>query len=165
MGGVRPFVAAGAAVVAHDAARDYYLANLSRTGRTILPDALDRNPVPAKVIGVKTGESFRLEDPQRPVSAYPVFNRHSSDALAVLVENEGVLYNGDLYSPGNKVEEVPAEVPLTGLDLEKTIQANNLSVRFIAGSHARPNVPYNAAPYEDFQRHLQFHEQAQPDAP
>ena len=165
VGGVRPFVAAGAAVVAHDAARDYYLANLSRTGRTILPDALDRNPVPAKVIGVKIGESFRLEDPQRPVSAYPVFNRHSSDALAVLVENEGVLYNGDLYSPGNKVEEVPAEVPLTGLDLEKTIQANNLSVRFIAGSHARPNVPYNAAPYEDFQRHLQFHEQAQPDAP
>ena len=165
VGGVRPFVAAGAAVVAHDAARDYYLANLGRTGRTILPDALDRNPVPAKVIGVKAGESFRLEDPQRPVSAYPVFNRHSSDALAVLVENEGVLYNGDLYSPGNKVEEVPAEVPLTGLDLEKTIQANNLSVRFIAGSHARPNVPYNAAPYEDFQRHLQFHEQAQLDAP
>ena len=165
VGGVRPFVAAGAAVVAHDAAREYYLANLSRTGRTILPDALDRNPVPARVIGVKAGEPFRLEDPQRPVSAYPVFNRHSSDALAVLVENEGVLYNGDLYSPGNKVEEVPAEVPLTGLDLEKAIQANNLSVRFIAGSHARPNVPYNAAPYEDFQKHLQFHEQAQPDTP
>ena len=165
VGGVRPFVAAGAAVVAHDAARDYYLANLSRTGRTILPDALDRNPVPVKVIGVKAGEPFRLEDPQRPVSAYPVFNRHSSDALAVLVENEGVLYNGDLYSPGNKVEEVLAEVPLTGLDLEKTIQANNLSVRFIAGSHARPNVPYNTARYEDFQKHLQFHEQAKEGAP
>ena len=165
VGGVRPFVAAGAAVVAHDAARDYYLANLSRTGRTILPDALDRNPVPVKVIGVKAGEPFRLEDPQRPVSAYTVFNRHSSDALAVLVENEGVLYNGDLYSPGNKVEEVLAEVPLTGLDLEKTIQANNLSVRFIAGSHARPNVPYNTAPYKDFQKHLQFHEQAKEGAP
>lgn len=165
VGGVRPFVAAGAAVVAHEAARDYYLANFSRTGRTVMPDALDRNPVPAKVLGVKAGQSLRLEDPQRPVSVYPVFNRHSSDGLAVLVENEGVLYNGDLYSPGNKVDEVPAEVPLTGLDLERAIQANNLSVRFIAGSHARPNVPYNAAPYEDFKRHLQFHEQAPRDAP
>ena len=165
VGGVRPFVAAGAAVVAHEAARDYYLANLGRIGRTILPDALDRNPVPATVLGVKAGQSLRLADPRRPVSAYPVFNRHSSDGLAVLAENEGVLYNGDLYSPGNKVEEVPAEVPLTGLDLEKAIQANNLSVKFIAGSHARPNVPYNAVPYEDFKRHLQFHEQAPRSAP
>ena len=165
VGGVRPFVAAGAAVVAHEAAREYYLANLSRMGRTIMPDALDRNPVPAKVIGVKAGEFLQLEDQERPVSVYPVFNRHSSDGVVVLVENEGVLYNGDLYSPGNKVEEVPAEVPLTGLDLEKTIQASNLSVRFIAGSHARPNVPYNTAPYEDFKRHLQFHEQEQRQAP
>ena len=66
-----------------------------------MPDALDRNPVPATVLGVKAGEPLRLEDPERPVSVYPVFNRHSSDGVAVLAKNEGVLHNGDLYSPGN----------------------------------------------------------------
>ena len=165
VGGVRPFVAAGAAVVAHEAAREYYLANLSRTGRTIMPDALDRNPVLAKVIGVKPANSSGLRTKSGPFRFTLSSTGHSSDGVVVLVENEGVLYNGDLYSPGNKVEEVPAEVPLTGLDLEKTIQASNLSVRFIAGSHARPNVPYNTAPYEDFKRHLQFHEQEQRQAP
>ena len=164
VGGVRPFVAAGAVVVAHEAARNYYLENLGRTGRTIMPDSLDRHPVAATVIGVKEGEPFRLEDAQRPISVHALFNRHSSDGAVVLVENQGVLYNGDLYSPGNKVEEVPAEVPLTGLDLERAIQAYELSVQFIAGSHARPNVPYNVASYENFKKHLQFHDRQRQEA-
>ena len=72
-----------------------------------------RCSVPAQVIGIAADEFLRLEDAVRPVTLYPVGNRHVTDMLMLHLDNEKLIYNGDLYS----VTEEPDEPPGNGLDL------------------------------------------------
>ena len=146
VGGVRPYVAAGAILVAHELAESHYRRLLDRPKSKILPDAYDRNPVAAKIVAVP-GESFhRLEDSRRPIAVYPVRNRHSTDMVIVLVEKERILFNGDLYSPG---EDILDRTPMGGVDLDRGIREHGLQVELIAPSHGFPSVTY-----QQFKAHL-----------
>ena len=56
-GGIRPYVANGTTLVAHNTATDFYQGQVNRPKSTVLMDALDRNPRSANIIGVVEGES------------------------------------------------------------------------------------------------------------
>ena len=141
VGGIRPFIAAGAKLLCHAAAQAHYARHLSPRKATILPDALDRNPLPAQITGIAADEFLRLEDAVRPVTLYPVENRHVTDMLILHLDNEKLIYNGDLYS----VTEEPDEPPGNGLDLLKGIERWGLQPKTIVGSHGpAPDVPFEA---------------------
>ena len=140
-GGIRPFLAAGAKLVCHAAARAHYARHLRPRQATIMPDALDRNPVEVQITGIAEDDFLRLEDAVRPVTLYPVENRHATDMLILYLDNEKLLYNGDLYS----VTEEPEEPPGNGLDLLNAIERWGLPSQTIVGSHGpAPDVPFEA---------------------
>ena len=146
VGGVRPYVAAGAILVAHELAEGHYRRLFERPKSRILPDAYDRKPVAAKITNVPSDGAYRIEDALRPVAVYPVRNRHSTDMVMVWVEKERILFNGDLYSPG---EDIPDKTPMGGVDLERGIRERDLQVRLLAPSHGFASVTY-----QEFKAHL-----------
>ena len=146
VGGVRPYVAAGAVLVAHELAEGHYRRLFERPKSRILPDAYDRKPIAVNIENVPSDGVGRLEDPLRPVAVYPVRNRHSTDMVMAWVEKEQILFNGDLYSPG---EDIPDKTPMGGVDLERGIREWGLQVRLIAPSHGFPSVTY-----QEFKAHL-----------
>ena len=146
VGGVRPYVAAGAALVAHELAESHYRRLFERPRSKILPDAYDRKPVAANMESVPSDGFYRLEDALRPVVVYPVRNRHTTDMVMVWVEKEQILFNGDLYSPG---EDIPDRTPMGGVDLDRGIREQGLRVKLLAPSHGFPSVTY-----EEFKAHL-----------
>lgn len=146
--GIRPYVAAGATVVAHQTAREYYAALCERPKATILPDALDRNPRPATVVGVPAGGSYRIDDAARPVGVYSVATGHATDMVIAVVENEGILYAGDLnvtvvarLSKEGKTKPVGGELDQFSVELVETIRANDLAISTLIGSHDSTPVP------------------------
>ena len=146
VGGVRPYVAAGAVLVAHELAESHYRRLFGRLKSKILPDAYDRNPVAAKIAKVPGDGAYRIEDPLRPVAVYPVRNRHTTDMVMVWVEKEQILFNGDLYSPG---EDIPDKTPMGGVDLDRGIREQGLQVKLLTPSHGFPSVTY-----QEFKAHL-----------
>ena len=60
--GMRPYLAAGATLVAHEAAVETYRKHATRPRSTVLQDALDRNPREAEIVGVPADQPFRIED-------------------------------------------------------------------------------------------------------
>lgn len=147
-GGIRPYAAAGAKPVVHQAAEDSYKALFARTS-VILPDALDRNPRTVVLETVAAdGESW-LEDSYRPVAVYPLNTRHSTDSTLVFVRagDEGFIYNGDLWSVGEEL----GETIQNSLDMHKAIIARDLDVDFMIGSHMRLKEPVYV-PYDEFKR-------------
>ncbi len=99
-GGTRLFAAEGATIVVHAAAESFYADMLQRTNTTILPDALDVNPVTPNFQTVPQGGSVRIDDALRPVVVFPVDTTHSADMTITFVENAGVIFVSDIYSPG-----------------------------------------------------------------
>ena len=100
--GLRPYVADGASVVVHEFAQDFYTDMLARTDTTILPDALDLNPLPANIQTFSRTGSFTISDAQLPVAVFPVTSTHSVD-LAIAsaqVPGSAVIFVSDIFSPG-----------------------------------------------------------------
>ena len=132
-GGMRPYVALGAtAVVGADAVPLYRRVFADRSSR-LLPDRLDRSRATANILGVPKapGASVTLPDAVRPVVVLPEQTGHATTTMLVFVPSEGVLFvNGDTYTPG-------APPGPGAQSLERTIEANGLNVRFIAGGHGR----------------------------
>lgn len=145
-GGVRPYVASGAVLVAHELAASHYRRLFERPRSKILPDAYDRKPIAARMEAVPSDGAYRIEDSLRPVAVYPLRNRHTTDMVMVLVEKEQILFNGDLYSPG---EDIPDRTPMGGVDLEGGIREHGLQVKVIAPSHGFASVTY-----QEFKAHL-----------
>lgn len=153
--GIRPYVAAGAAILAHETAREFYLAQCARPASKILPDALDRNRVEARVIDVPGDGMVRIDDPERPIAVYPVATNHTTDMVLMVLERQGVLYSGDLYVSAiarmlRAGTERPPGVPPTpiafhsAIDLDKAIDRHGLQqvVPTLIGSHDRDPVRY-----------------------
>jgi glyoxylase-like metal-dependent hydrolase (beta-lactamase superfamily II) len=132
-GGMRAFVALGAtAVVGADAVPLFRRVLADRTSR-LLRDRLDRSRATANILGVPQtpGASVTLPDSVRPVVVLPEQTQHATTTILVYVPSEGVLFvNGDTYTPG-------APPGPGAQSLERTIEANGLNVRFIAGGHGR----------------------------
>ena len=141
--GIRPFIAVGAAIVAHEAAVDFYRAQSERPTSNILPDRLDRNPTDAVLIGVSENGSYRIDDPERSVVVYPVATGHSNDMVMAFVSDQEFLYTGDLFVSGiarklrrGGVDREPGILPFhSALSLDKAIRLHELEVSAMVGSH------------------------------
>jgi len=148
-GGLRPYVAAGASVVAHEAALGFYKSLLTRTNSTIMPDALDRNPVEGKIVTVSADEPYVIEDAERPITIYPVVSGHTTDMIIVGLERQEILYSADLYIGAMaRLLRVGVKVPLTGeaaqsaLELDAAIDATGATFSTLVGSHDSEPVSY-----------------------
>ena len=148
--GIRPYVAAGATLVVHEAAVDFYKAQTSRPPSTVLQDALDRNPASAKIAGVPGDGSYRIDDASQPVTVYPLEMGHVSDMVYMVVDREKLLYAGDLYVSGlardkRAGKKRPADIlPFhSAVSLAEGIAANGLDVTTLVGSHDREPVTLN----------------------
>ena len=144
-GGVRPYIAAGATIVAHETAKQYYEMVAARREATILPDALDRNPTALKIAVVNDNGMYKLDDPVRPITVYPVLDRHSTDGIMVVLDKQGIVFNGDLYSAGNE----PGTGPEAAKELDQAIRRHGIKVRSMVGSHGCP------VSYEEFKAHIE----------
>ncbi len=149
--GIRPYIAAGATLVVHETAVDFYKAQINRPKSRVLVDALDRNPVAATIDGVPTDGPYRIEDAKQPVVVYPVLGGHVRDMVLMALETQGMLYAGDLYISGiarlkrrGGVKRMPGILPFhSAVALDKTIQKFELDVPVLVGSHDREPVPYS----------------------
>jgi glyoxylase-like metal-dependent hydrolase (beta-lactamase superfamily II) len=125
--GLRTFVAAGATVVAGDAALGLYRRVFSAR-RTVEPDDLSAAPRLPTLRGVAPGEVITLADATRPVKIYTVNTTHAADMIVAVVN--GVLFVSDIFSPG-----IPAS-PAALRELRQAITDNpTIAVERLAGGH------------------------------
>ncbi len=148
-GGIRPYVAAGATIVAHEAAAEFFATQAARPKSTIEIDALDRNPVLINIAAVVAGEVYRIDDELRPVAVYPLEMGHTADMVFAVIEPEKILYAGDLYVSGLARDlragrkRGPDILPFhSAVALARGIEAYELDVPMLLGSHDRQPVAY-----------------------
>jgi len=147
--GIRPYIAAGAKLVVHEAAVDFYKMQTSREPSVVLQDALDRNPQVAQIVGVAASSPVRIEDSRLPVVVYHLEMGHVPDMVFVFVEGENLLYGGDLYISGlardlRSGKKRPANIlPFhAAQSLDDGIREYGLEVATLVGSHDHQSVVY-----------------------
>jgi glyoxylase-like metal-dependent hydrolase (beta-lactamase superfamily II) len=140
-GGMRPYVALGARVVVHEAAVPFFRQVFRERNSKIMPDRLDRSDRPAAFQAVPNGGSVVLNDANQTIEVLSFDVTHSVDMTVTFVEQAGVLFVSDVYSPPG----APGE---GGQALDDLIVANNLNVDWIAGGHG------TFISYADFQAQL-----------
>ncbi len=126
-GGLRTFVAAGAVVIAGDAALALYR-RIFAARRTIEPDRQATLPRQAVLRGVAHGEVVTLPSGSQSVNVYTVNTLHAADMVVAVVD--GVLFVSDIYNPGvsGRLSEL--------LELRQAISDNpTIPVATIAGGH------------------------------
>ena len=128
-GGLRTFVANGAAVVLHEAAEAYF-SQIFQARSTLLPDALALNPVEAVIETASAEAPFVIEDDQQPVEVHAIENGHAADMAIIYLPEAGIVFVSDLYSPN------PGANPGAGGQLvyDAIVEAG-LDVSLIAGGH------------------------------
>ena len=146
VGGIRTYVAQGAAVVTHESNRQFFeQVVLSPAARTQAPDILstlypafgtDRKPVVQPVREPK----FTITDGMRTLELYPVQGlAHAADMLIAYLPVEKMLVNADLYAapaPGD-----PPPVPDANMRaLFDNIQRLKLDVARHVGIHGVPGT-------------------------
>ena len=147
--GIRPYIAAGAKLVVHETAVDFYKMQTSREPSVVLQDALDRNPQAAQIVGVAASSPVRIEDSRLPVVVYHLEMGHVPDMVFVFVEGENLLYGGDLYISGlardlRSGKKRPANIlPFhAAQSLDDGIREYGLEVATLVGSHDHQSVVY-----------------------
>lgn len=125
--GLRTFVAAGATVVAGEAALGLYR-KVFAARRTIEPDRQSTAPRLPTLRGVDPGDTLTLPSATNPISVYTVNTSHAADMVVAVVA--GVLFVSDIYSPG-----FPPNPPALR-ELRQAITAHeNIPVQTLAGGH------------------------------
>ncbi len=127
-GGQRPYVALGARAVLHEAAIPFFRRVFRERNSTIMPDRLDRTNRPARFTSVPNGGQVVLNDADQRVQVLSFDVPHSVDMTVTFVEQGGVLFVSDVYTPGAP----PGD---GGQALNDLIEANSLNVEWIAGGH------------------------------
>ena len=140
-GGMRPYVALGARVVVHEAAVPFFRQVFRERNSSIMPDRLDRSDRPATFRAVPDGGSALLNDADQRIDVLSFDVTHSVDMTVTFMEQAGVLFVSDIYSPPG----APGE---GGQALNDLIVANSLNVEWIAGGHG------TVISYADFQAQL-----------
>ena len=149
--GIRPYIAEGADLVVHESAIDFYRAQINRPKSSVVIDALDRlQPREAEsIIGVSSSKPYLIDDPERPVTVYPVMNGHVEDMTVSLVGNVNMLYAGDLYVSGvardkrSGTKRGPNVVPYhSAISLNEAIKEFNIPADILLGSHDIEPVSY-----------------------
>jgi glyoxylase-like metal-dependent hydrolase (beta-lactamase superfamily II) len=140
-GGIRAAVSEGLTLITQRANAQYF-EDAAQRSHTIVPDALAKNPKPAKVETVD--QDLELKDASRTVNLYRIAGSpHATTLLMAYFPKERILVEADVYSPGNAVAPFAANflenvttrklrvdriVPIHGMigpfgDLAKTVQA------------------------------------------
>jgi glyoxylase-like metal-dependent hydrolase (beta-lactamase superfamily II) len=149
--GIRPYIADGAALVVHETAEAFYSAQINRPKSSVVVDALDRkmSNLSVTIIGVSPDEGYTINDSNRPVTVYPVFNGHSEDMVIAFLDNQNLLYAADLYISGvardkrSGTVRGPNVVPYhSAISLNDTIKQFNISADNLLGSHDKDIVSY-----------------------
>ena len=149
--GIRPYIAEGADLVVHESAIDFYRAQINRPKSSVVIDALDRlQPREAEsIIGVSSSKPYLIDDPERPVTVYPVMNGHVEDMTVSLVGNVNMLYAGDLYVSGvardkrSGTKRGPNVIPYhSAISLNEAIKEFNIPADILLGSHDVEPVSY-----------------------
>jgi glyoxylase-like metal-dependent hydrolase (beta-lactamase superfamily II) len=127
-GGLPPFVAEGATIITHENNREFFERALN-TPRTLLDDALSRNPRRARVDAV--GAKKVYQDRTRTVEMYHIYPApHSNGLLVAYIPQEKILFQGDfsLPAPGQEANDhIKALVPALeklNLDFERYINVH-----------------------------------------
>lgn len=127
--GLRAFVAAGAAVVLHEAGRDFF-AGVFEAPSTLLPDQLQDSPTQARIVTAGANDRLVLDDSLRPIHVYPMPTAHAGDMVIVHVPGPDILFVSDIYNPG-----LPLSPSDTTEALYQSIVARQIPVSLIAGGH------------------------------
>jgi glyoxylase-like metal-dependent hydrolase (beta-lactamase superfamily II) len=98
-GGIRAFMAEGAAIVVPFNAQAFY-AQVARAPHTRNPDTLERNKA-AVIIEAFGGGPRVLSDGQRQVAVYPLPTSHAEDLVVVYLPKERLLIEADHINPRN----------------------------------------------------------------
>ena len=98
-GGIRAFMAEGAAIVVPFNAQAFY-AKVARSPHIRNPDSLERNKTPV-VIEAFGGGHRVLSDGARQVEIYPLPTSHAEDLVVVYLPKERLLIEADHISPRN----------------------------------------------------------------
>jgi glyoxylase-like metal-dependent hydrolase (beta-lactamase superfamily II) len=100
-GGIRAAVSEGLTLITQKANAQYFT-DAAQRAHTIAPDALSKNPKPAKIEPVD--QDLELSDATRTVNLYRVAGSpHATTLLMAYFPKERILVEADVYSPGNPV--------------------------------------------------------------
>ena len=126
-GGTRAYVAEGAEIVIPGQARPF-VEKMIQAEHKLAPDALARQPKPAKILDVK--DTLSLKDETVEINLYNIPNPHVEGMLIVHVVKDNVVWVTDLVSPRGQVARNPGTVAV-GDALKK----HNISGATFAGGH------------------------------
>ncbi len=127
--GLRAYVARGATLVVHQAARDFFAGIMARAS-TLRPDALAENPQIASIDTMPADGSYTIGDGERSVVIYPLADPHAADMIFAYVPDAGIAFASDTYSPNPNAPAGPG-----GQLLQDAIEAAGVDVSLIAGGH------------------------------
>jgi glyoxylase-like metal-dependent hydrolase (beta-lactamase superfamily II) len=131
-GGIRTYIAEGAALVVAPGQRAYF-ESLAKSSFTLRPDTLVRQPRPVKVETVIGGKRVFADD-RAAVEIYDIgSNTHSDEMLVAYLPNEKALYTADMLNRPPNGDAVLGN--LLTLNLEKWIIAKKFPVEKIIPVH------------------------------
>lgn len=138
-GGIRTYVAEGAAIVTHQTNAAYF-EKAAAAPATVAPDVLARNPKAASVIGVS--DRHILSDGRQTIEVYATSgDSHTKEYTLVYIKGPKILVEADAFSPGPADAPPPATPAANTVTLYESLQALNLDVATIAPIHGRGPVP------------------------
>jgi len=126
-GGTRAYVAEGAEIVMPAQARPFF-EKMFQAEHKLQPDALAKQPKPAKIVDVK--DAMALKDETVTVNLYNIPNPHVDGMIIAHVVGPNVVYVTDLISPRGPIGRSPATVAV-GDALRKA----GITNATIAGGH------------------------------
>ena len=141
--GARAYIAEGATVITTPGNKAY-LERVAAAPYRLKPDALARNPKPAK-IETLAGKKRVIGDGQRTIELYEVGPLHTREMVIAYLPKEKILFQSDLFNPIRVGGPDPIEhdAPFHGVyddnppRLYRTLLELGLDVRAIVGSHGR----------------------------
>lgn len=125
-GGIRAAFSEGLALITHKLSASFY-EEIAGRPHTIAPDALARNPKPAKI---ETVDNERiLKDDTMTVALYPIAGSpHADTLLMAYFPRERLLVQADVYNPGAALQPYAA-------NLLENVKKRNLRVDRIVPIH------------------------------
>ena len=141
--GARAYIAEGATVVT-TSGNKAYLERVAAAPYRMRPDALARNPRPAKIETISNRKRV-IGDGGRTIELYEVGPLHTREMVIAYLPEEKILFQSDLFNPisVNGPDPIEHDAPFHGVyddnpaRLYARIRELGLDVRTIAGSHGR----------------------------
>ena len=108
-GGTRAYVAEGAEIVIPGQARPF-VEKMIQAEHKLAPDALARQPKPAKILDVK--DTLSLKDETVEINLYNIPNPHVDGMVIGHVVQPNIVWVTDIWSPGRDAVKNPGTLAL-----------------------------------------------------